>query len=110
LQLSGGQRQRLALARALLRDAPILLLDEPTANLDALTERALVATLLETTRGRSVLWVTHSLVGLEAMDEIVVLYKGEVAERGTHAELLAREGLYRRLWDLQRENLVDVAV
>ncbi len=110
LQLSGGQRQRLALARALLRDAPILLLDEPTANLDALTERALVATLLETTRGRSVLWVTHSLVGLEAMDEIVVLYKGKVAERGTHAELLAREGLYRHLWDLQRENLVEVAV
>ena len=108
LQLSGGQRQRLALARALLRDAPILLLDEPTANLDALTERALVDTLLETTRGRSVLWVTHNLVGLEAMDEIVVLYKGEVAERGTHADLLARGGLYRRLWDLQRQNLVEV--
>ncbi len=108
LQLSGGQRQRLALARALLRDAPILLLDEPTANLDALTERALVDTLLETTRGRSVLWVTHNLVGLEAMDEIVVLYKGEVAERGTHANLLARGGLYRRLWDLQRQNLVEV--
>ncbi len=108
LQLSGGQRQRLALARALLRNAPILLLDEPTANLDAITERALVDTLLETTRGRSVLWVTHNLVGLEAMDEIVVLYKGEVAERGTHAELLARGGLYRRLWDLQRQNLVEV--
>ena len=108
LQLSGGQRQRLALARALLRDAPILLLDEPTANLDALTERALVDTLLETTRGRSVLWVTHNLVGLEAMDEIVVLYKGEVAERGTHTDLLARGGLYRRLWDLQRQNLVEV--
>ncbi|HFC09859.1 MAG TPA: thiol reductant ABC exporter subunit CydC [Chloroflexi bacterium] len=108
LQLSGGQRQRLALARALLRDAPILLLDEPTANLDALTEQALVDTLLETTRGRSVLWVTHNLVGLEAMDEIVVLYKGEVAERGTHTDLLARGGLYRRLWDLQRQNLVEV--
>ncbi len=106
LQLSGGQRQRLALARALLRDAPILLLDEPTANLDAITERALIETLLETTRGRSVLWVTHNLVGLDAMDEIVVLYKGEVAERGTHAELLARDGLYRRLWNLQQQNLV----
>ena len=106
LQLSGGQRQRLALARALLRDAPILLLDEPTANLDAITERALVDTLLETTRGRSVLWVTHSLVGLEAMDEIVVLYKGEVVERGAHADLLARGGLYSRLWALQSENLV----
>ncbi len=105
LQLSGGQRQRLALARALLRDAPILLLDEPTANLDALTERALVDTLLETTRGRSVLWVTHNLVGLEAMDEIVVLYKGEVAERGTHTDLLAQGGLYSRLWALQSENL-----
>ncbi len=108
LQLSGGQRQRLALARALLRDAPILLLDEPTANLDAITERALVETLLEATRGRSVLWVTHSLVGLEAMDEIVVLYKGEVAERGTHADLLARGGLYSRLWALQSENLVGL--
>ncbi len=110
LQLSGGQRQRLALARALLRDAPILLLDEPTANLDAITERALVETLLETTRGRSVLWVTHSLVGLEAMDEIVVLYKGRVAERGAHAELLARAGLYRRLWELQRQNLPPLAL
>ncbi len=108
LQLSGGQRQRLALARALLRDAPILLLDEPTANLDALTERALVETLLETTQGRSVLWVTHSLVGLEALDEIVVLYKGEIAERGTHADLLATQGLYRRLWELQRQNLIPI--
>ncbi|HHH41271.1 MAG TPA: thiol reductant ABC exporter subunit CydC [Chloroflexi bacterium] len=106
VQLSGGQRQRLALAQALLREAPFFLLDEPTANLDALTERALVDVLLQATQGRGVLWVTHRLVGLEAMDEIVVLHQGCVAQRGSHTALLAEEdGLYARMARLQQQRL-----
>ncbi len=106
VQLSGGQRQRLALAQALLREAPFFLLDEPTANLDALTEQALVDVLLQATQGRGVLWVTHRLVGLEAMDEIVVLHQGCVAQRGSHTALLAEEdGLYARMARLQQQRL-----
>lgn len=100
LRLSGGERQRLALARAWLRAAPIFLLDEPTAHLDPLTERLALEALLAP-GGRSLLLITHRLVGLERMDEILVLDGGRVAERGRHADLLAAGGLYRRLWDLQ---------
>ncbi|MFN3762305.1 MAG: thiol reductant ABC exporter subunit CydD, partial [Anaerolineae bacterium] len=93
-RLSAGERQRVAIARALLRQAPILLVDEPTAHLDPVTEREVVAALLRFFRGRTVLWITHRLVGMEEMDEIVVLDRGRVVERGTHGELLARNGLY----------------
>lgn len=105
LRLSGGERQRVAIARALLKDAPLLILDEATANLDAITEQRVLRTVLENSAGRSLLLITHRLVGLEAMDEIIVMEAGCVVERGTHAELLAAGGLYRRLWDLQRESL-----
>ncbi|MBN2387936.1 MAG: thiol reductant ABC exporter subunit CydD [Anaerolineales bacterium] len=101
LRLSGGERQRLALARALLKDAPILLLDEPTANLDPLIERRILERILAAGRGRSLLLITHRLVALEAMDEIVVLDGGGIVERGTHAALLDGAGLYLRLWNLQ---------
>lgn len=100
-RLSGGERQRLAIARALLKDAPLLLLDEPTANLDPLTERQVLETLFEVIRGRTSLLITHRLIGLENVDEILVLDGGRIVERGTHASLLARGGLYRRMWDLQ---------
>ena len=102
VRLSGGQRQRLALARALLRPAPLLILDEPTASLDAVTERAVLSTLLAAEPGRSLLLVTHRLVGLDALDEILVLEHGRIVQRGRHADLVAAEGLYRRLWRLQR--------
>ena len=99
-RLSGGERRRLAVARALLRSAPILLLDEPTADLDAITERELMEGILGE-RGQSVLLITHRLVGLEAMDEILVLDSGSVVERGTHEELRLAGGLYERMRQAQ---------
>ncbi len=105
LALSGGERQRLAIARAALKDAPILVLDEATANLDAVTEQAVMEAVGRAIRGRTTLVITHRLVGLEEVDEILVLDAGRVVERGRHADLLARGGAYRRLWDLQRHEL-----
>ncbi|MHB9092421.1 MAG: amino acid ABC transporter ATP-binding/permease protein, partial [Chloroflexota bacterium] len=105
LRLSGGERQRLAVARALLKDAPLLLLDEATANLDSLTEKAVLHGLRALRRGRTTVTVTHRLVGLDDADEILVLGAGKVVERGCQADLLRAGGLYRRLWDLQRQTL-----
>jgi thiol reductant ABC exporter CydC subunit len=102
-QVSGGQRQRIALARALLADFPILLLDEPAEHLDTATADALTADLLTATEGRTTLLVTHRLTGLDAVDEIIVLDRGRVADRGTHADLLARAGLYRTLWNRETD-------
>jgi ATP-binding cassette subfamily C protein CydC len=107
LRLSGGQRQRLAVARTILKDAPILILDEPTANLDALTERELMAALQALAAGRTTLLITHRLAGLEAADEILVLHGGRIAERGRHHELMQMGGLYRRMWDLQNQILAE---
>ena len=101
VQFSGGERQRVAIARALLKDAPVFIFDEPTANLDPATELRLVETLHRVQKMKSVLWITHRLVGLEEMDEILVMDKGRIVERGTHAELLKQAGLYWKLWGLQ---------
>jgi ATP-binding cassette subfamily C protein CydC len=106
LALSGGERQRLAVARALLEDAPLLVLDEASANLDTITERELMAEIRDLMRDRSTLVVTHRLVALEMMDEILVLEKGCIVERGTHEELVRAEGLYRRMLDVQRGMLL----
>lgn len=95
--VSGGERQRIALARALLADPPLLILDEPTAHLDRGNRRALTADLLAATEGRATLLITHDLDGLDQVDEIVVLDHGRVAERGTHLELLQAGGLYQRM-------------
>jgi thiol reductant ABC exporter CydC subunit len=102
-QLSGGQRQRLALARALLADFPVLVLDEPTEHLDTQAADALTRDLLDATAGRTTLIVTHRLRGLEDVDEIVVLDAGRVVERGTHADLLATGRVYAHLWRRERE-------
>jgi ABC-type multidrug transport system fused ATPase/permease subunit len=101
-RMSGGQRQRLAIARALLADFPVLILDEPGEHLDTQTADALVADLLTITEGRTTLLITHRLKGLEEVDEVLVLDHGQVLERGTHAELLALRGRYAELW--QREH------
>lgn len=106
VELSGGERQRVAIARALLKNTPIFIFDEPTANLDAVTERKLVETLQSVMENHSVLWITHRLVGLEAMDEILVLENGKIVQRGTQAELLARDGLYKTMWNLQNRTLL----
>ncbi|WP_282935965.1 thiol reductant ABC exporter subunit CydD [Paenibacillus sp. RC67] len=101
--LSGGERQRLALARALLRQTPALLLDEPVTGLDVLTERAFMSNLEPIWKQKAVVWITHKLTGLDQMDEIIVMHHGEVQERGTHKELLRLEGYYYRLWQLEKE-------
>ncbi|WP_033309854.1 thiol reductant ABC exporter subunit CydD [Streptomyces iakyrus] len=96
-RLSGGQRQRLALARTLLADFPVLVLDEPAEHLDLPTADALTADLLAATEGRTTLLITHRLAGLEAVDEVIVLDRGRVVQRGPYAELLAMDGPLREM-------------
>ncbi len=102
-RLSGGQRQRLALARALLADFPVLVLDEPAEHLDLPTADALTADLLAATEGRTTLLITHRLAGLDAVDEVIVLDGGRVAQRGTYAELVAVDGPLRRMAEREAE-------
>ena len=101
LRLSGGERQRIAIARAFLKGAPILLLDEPTVNLDAITERKVLQSLRTLAAKRTTIMVTHRLIGLDMADEILVVQAGEVMERGKHAQLLETEGMYWRMWKRQ---------
>ena len=105
LRLSAGERQRLAIARALLKDASLLILDEATVNLDAITEQSVLQAIQTLMKGRTTLMITHHLVGLEAMDTILVLQAGRVVEQGSHQQLLQSRGLYRRMWDLQNQIL-----
>jgi ABC-type multidrug transport system fused ATPase/permease subunit len=100
-RLSGGERQRLAIARALLRDPPILILDEATAHLDAEAERDLQEAIARLTEGRTVLVIAHRLATASRADRIVVLDRGEIVEEGTPAALLAAGGRYRQLVALQ---------
>jgi ABC-type multidrug transport system fused ATPase/permease subunit len=97
-RMSGGQRQRLGIARALLADFPVLILDEPGEHLDTTTADALTADLIHLTEGRTTIMITHRLAGLEAMDEILVLDRGRIIEQGTHATLIVGDGPYAAQW------------
>jgi len=101
VKLSGGQRQRIAIARAILKDAPVLILDEATSALDSESERHVQAALETLMQGRTTLVIAHRLSTIEKADRIVVMHKGEIAEIGTHSELLAKKGVYAQLHSVQ---------
>jgi ATP-binding cassette subfamily B protein len=101
VKLSGGQRQRIALARAFLKDAPVLVLDEATSALDSEVEAAIQETLADVMEGKTVIAIAHRLSTLAAMDRIIVLDDGQIVEDGTHDDLLSRGGLYARYWNRQ---------
>ena len=108
--LSGGQKQRIAIARAILRDAPILILDEPTTGLDAAAERTVMDALERAAARRTTLIIAHRLVTVRLADRIVVLDRGRIVEEGTHLELLARNGWYARLYRLQMSTEMEKAL
>jgi len=108
VKLSGGQRQRIALARVILKDAPILVLDEATSALDSEVEAAIQETLYGVMEGKTVIAIAHRLSTIARMDRIVVLDDGRVLEEGTHAELLARGGLYARFWARQSGGFIGI--
>jgi ATP-binding cassette subfamily B protein len=115
VKLSGGQRQRIAIARVILKDAPILILDEATSSLDSITERAIQETLDQVMKGKTVIVVAHRLSTISHLDRILVFDAGRIVEDGPHAELLARRGAYWALWSMQAdgflpESLGDYAI
>jgi ABC-type transport system involved in Fe-S cluster assembly fused permease/ATPase subunit len=103
LKLSGGEKQRVAIARALLKNPPILIFDEATSALDSGTERAIQSQLEQVARGRTTLIIAHRLSTVMNADEIIVMHSGEIIERGTHTQLLAANGAYTRMWNLQQQ-------
>jgi ATP-binding cassette subfamily B protein len=107
LKLSGGEKQRVAIARTLLKDPPILILDEATSALDSRTEAAIQETLQRVERGRTSIVIAHRLSTVVHADQIVVLEAGRIAERGTHAQLLRRGGLYAEMWTRQQSERED---
>lgn len=108
VKLSGGQRQRIALARAILKDAPILVLDEATSALDSEVEASIQLALETVMAGKTVLAIAHRLSTIAQMNRIVVMHEGRVAETGTHEELLGRRGHYARFWQRQSGGFIGV--
>ncbi len=107
VKLSGGQRQRIAIARAILKDAPILVLDEATSALDSESEKLIQDALWELMKGRTAIVIAHRLSTIQKMDRIVVLENGDIAEQGTHQELLAHNGVYAKLWAHQSGGFIE---
>ena len=101
MKLSGGERQRIAIARILLQKAPIMILDEATSNLDGVTEREVTQTLNAISAGKTLVTITHRLKTMEQYNRILVLEKGKIVAQGVHGELMSKDGLYRRMWELQ---------
>ena len=99
--LSGGQRQRIAIARVLLKDAPILVLDEATSALDSEVEAAIQLSLYQLMEGKTVIAIAHRLSTIAAMDRLIVFDEGKIIEQGTHQELLGENGIYTKLWGHQ---------
>jgi subfamily B ATP-binding cassette protein MsbA len=110
VRLSGGQRQRLAIARALLKNAPLLILDEATSALDTQSERLVQAALENLMKNRTTIVIAHRLSTIENADRIIVMHQGKVAEQGSHQQLMQQDGIYARLHSLQfREPEADAA-
>jgi ATP-binding cassette subfamily B protein len=107
VKLSGGQRQRIAIARAILKDAPILVLDEATSALDSESEKLIQAALWELMKGRTAIVIAHRLSTIQKMDRIVVLHDGEIMEQGTHAKLVENSGIYAQLWAHQSGGFLE---
>jgi ABC-type multidrug transport system fused ATPase/permease subunit len=101
--LSGGEKQRLSIARAFLKNAPILILDEPTSALDARTESALLEAIWRLVRGRTTFIIAHRLSTIRGVDKILVLDRGRIVEQGEHSKLMSLEGLYSKLYRQQME-------
>ena len=101
VKLSGGQRQRIAIARVMLKNAPILLLDEATSALDSEVEYAITDSLNDMMAGKTVIAIAHRLSTIASMDRLVVMDRGQIVEQGSHAQLLAQNGVYAKLWARQ---------
>ena len=99
--LSGGEKQRISIARALIKDAPIVLLDEVTANVDVENEVKIQAAMRELLKNKTVIMIAHKLSTVQNSDQILVIKDGRIIQRGTHKELVREEGLYKKLWDMQ---------
>jgi len=105
LRFSGGEKQRIALARILLQNHPIVLLDEPTVGLDPLTEHELMQTMFRVLEGKTLIWITHHLTGMEHMDEVIFMEKGVISMQGSHEQLWQEQPRYRNLYELDHPSL-----